>query len=196
MWFGVVRCEFTWKNGFEIARTIRETSDIPIIFLTARDAAEDELIGFRVGADDYIHKPYNSAILLARMERLLARQTSTVSTVRDLQLDIANLKVCYHGETIELTKNESRILARIGVSKSLQTTTLAKQLLLFFAFPVFLPILLVIPTALISEQFVQLLGFHQELTMYALSAMIVAVMLVIYGIYFFVTFAITKKNVL
>lgn len=164
--------------------------------MTARDAAEDELIGFRVGADDYIHKPYNSAILLARMERLLARQTSTVSTVRDLQLDIANLKVCYHGETIELTKNESRILARIGVSKSLQTTTLAKQLLLFFAFPVFLPILLVIPTALISEQFVQLLGFHQELTMYALSAMIVAVMLVIYGIYFFVTFAITKKNVL
>jgi len=106
------------KNGFEIARTIRETSDVPIIFLTARDAAEDELIGFRVGADDYIHKPYNSAILLARMERLLARQTSTVSTVRDLQLDIANLKVCYHGETIELTKNESRILA------SLMTTEL------------------------------------------------------------------------
>lgn len=106
------------KNGFEIARTIRETSDIPIIFLTARDAAEDELIGFRIGADDYIHKPYNSAILLARMERLLARQTSTVSTVRDLQLDIANLKVSYHGETIELTKNESRILA------SLMTTEL------------------------------------------------------------------------
>lgn len=106
------------KNGFEIARTIRETSDIPIIFLTARDAAEDELIGFRVGADDYIHKPYNSAILLARMERLLARQTSTVSTVRELQLDIANLKVSYHGETIELTKNESRILA------SLMTTEL------------------------------------------------------------------------
>lgn len=106
------------KNGFEIARTIRETSDVPIIFLTARDAAEDELIGFRVGADDYIHKPYNSAILLARMERLLARQMSTVSTVRDLQLDIANLKVCYHGETIELTKNESRILA------SLMTTEL------------------------------------------------------------------------
>lgn len=89
-----------------------------------------------------------------------------------------------------------RILARIGVSKSLQTTTLAKQLLLFFAFPVFVPILLTIPTALIAEQFVQLLGFNQELTMYALSAMIVAVMLVIYGIYFFVTFAITKKNVL
>lgn len=103
------------KNGFEIARTIRETSDIPIIFLTARDAAEDELIGFRIGADDYIHKPYNSAILLARMERLLARQTSTV---RELQLDIANLKVSYHGETIELTKNESRILA------SLMTTEL------------------------------------------------------------------------
>lgn len=101
------------ENGFEIARKIRETSDIPIIFLTARDSAEDELIGFRVGADDYIHKPYHSSILLARIERLLARKSHTLNTVRELSLDTANLKATYQGKTTELTKNESRILASL-----------------------------------------------------------------------------------
>lgn len=101
------------ENGFEIARNIRETSDIPIVFLTARDSTEDELIGFHVGADDYIHKPYNSSILLARIERLLARQANTTSTVRELSLDSLNLKVRYRGQCVELTKNESRILASL-----------------------------------------------------------------------------------
>lgn len=101
------------ENGFEIARKIRETSETPIVFLTARDSADDELIGFRVGADDYIHKPYNSSILLARIERLLARKSTTASTVRELSLDTVNLKVSYHGESVELTKNESRILASL-----------------------------------------------------------------------------------
>lgn len=99
------------ESGFEIARKIREKSDIPIIFLTARNSTEDELIGFRVGADDYIHKPYHSSILLARIERLLNRKNPLTQTVRELTLDIANLKVSYHGKSIELTKNESRILA-------------------------------------------------------------------------------------
>lgn len=101
------------ENGFEIARKIRKTSEIPIIFLTARDKAEDELIGFHVGADDYIHKPYNSSILLARIERLLARKSNTSSMVRELSLDTANLKASYQGKSTELTKNESRILASL-----------------------------------------------------------------------------------
>lgn len=108
------------ENGFEIARKIREKSDIPIIFLTARDSTEDELIGFRIGADDYIHKPYNSSILLARIERLLARKTNVTSTVRELSLDLANLKVHYHEKSTELTKNESRILASL-MKKELMT---------------------------------------------------------------------------
>lgn len=101
------------ENGFEICRKIRETSDIPIIFLTARDSNEDELIGFGVGADDYIRKPYNSSILLARISRLLARKTTTVQSVRGLTLDSTTLKVQYNGASIELTKNETRILASL-----------------------------------------------------------------------------------
>ncbi|MCM3358262.1 response regulator transcription factor [Psychrobacillus sp. MER TA 171] len=102
------------ENGFEICRRIRETSDIPIIFLTARDSNEDELIGFGVGADDYIRKPYNTSILLARIARLLARKVSTTSEeVRGLSLEIANLKASFKGQSIELTKNETRILASL-----------------------------------------------------------------------------------
>lgn len=101
------------ENGFEVCRKIRETSDIPIIFLTARDSNEDELIGFGVGADDYIRKPYNSSILLARISRLLARKTTTIQSVRGLTLDSTTLKVQYNGASIELTKNETRILASL-----------------------------------------------------------------------------------
>lgn len=108
------------KNGFEICRKIRETSDVPIIFLTARDSNEDELIGFGVGADDYIRKPYNSSILLARIARLLSRKVSTTSSIRGLILDSANLKVSYQNQSIELTKNETRILASL-MKKELMT---------------------------------------------------------------------------
>lgn len=88
-----------------------------------------------------------------------------------------------------------RILQRIGVSKTQQTVTLAKQILAFFAFPIIVPVLLAIPIALISEQFIQLLGFGEQLSMYLLSAVIVAVILMIYFIYFIVTFAIAKKHI-
>ena len=64
------------ESGYEICRRLRETSDIPVIFLTARTGAEDEILGFGVGADDYIRKPYNSSVLLARIGRLLKRKES------------------------------------------------------------------------------------------------------------------------
>ena len=99
------------ENGFDICRKLRQTSDIPIIFLTARDSAEDELIGFGVGADDYIRKPYNSSVLLARITRILARKTNVLQTVRNLTLNPANMMVSFNGQETELTKNETRILA-------------------------------------------------------------------------------------
>lgn len=49
------------ESGYEICRKLRLNSDVPVIFLTARDSAEDEILGFGVGADDYIRKPYNSS---------------------------------------------------------------------------------------------------------------------------------------
>ncbi|MFJ7738745.1 ABC transporter permease [Lysinibacillus sp. NPDC097287] len=88
-----------------------------------------------------------------------------------------------------------RILHRIGVSRTTQTATLAKQILAFFAFPVAVPVLLAIPISLISEQVIQLMRFGEQLNMYLLSGLIVAVIVMIYSLYFIVTFAITKKHV-
>ena len=99
------------ENGFELCRKLRQTSDVPIIFLTAREAAEDEILGFGMGADDYIRKPYNSTVLLARIDRILKRKHSTVLTVRELTLDLSDMTVGYRGAVQELTKNETRILA-------------------------------------------------------------------------------------
>ena len=98
-------------SGYEICRKLRVHSDVPVIFLTARDTAEDELLGFGVGADDYIRKPYHSSVLLARISRLLMRKSSPVLSVRGLTLHLSDLTVSYKGRSEELTKNETRILA-------------------------------------------------------------------------------------
>lgn len=98
------------ESGYEVCRRLRQHSDVPVIFLTARDQPEDELLGFSVGADDYIRKPYHSSVLLARIGRLLKRKNSPVQTVRELTLNLADLTAAYQDQTCELTKNEARIL--------------------------------------------------------------------------------------
>lgn len=98
------------ENGFEICRRLRKSSNMPIIFLTARESSEDEILGFGMGADDYIRKPYNSTVLLARIARLLKSKNSSVLTVRELTLNLSDMTVSYRGNTAELTKNETRIL--------------------------------------------------------------------------------------
>ena len=98
------------ESGYEVCRRLRQHSDVPVIFLTARDQPEDELLGFSVGADDYIRKPYHSSVLLARIGRLLKRKNSPVQTVRELTLNLADLTAAYQDQTCELTKNEFKIL--------------------------------------------------------------------------------------
>lgn len=98
------------KNGFERCRELRTRQNVPVIFLTARDSYEDELLGFGVGADDYIRKPYNSSVLLTRIDRLLKRRTNTLLTRRGLTLELTAMTAQYDGKSVELTKNETRIL--------------------------------------------------------------------------------------
>ncbi len=61
------------KDGFDACREIREKSDVPILMLTARDAEQDEVTGFRMGADEYISKPFSPTILVTRVKNLLKR---------------------------------------------------------------------------------------------------------------------------
>lgn len=97
-------------SGFTLCRRLRQTSRTPVIFLTARDTPEDELLAFGVGADDFIRKPYNSAVLLARIGRILKAENDSALTCRGLRLDLSCMRADYEGRTAELTKNEARIL--------------------------------------------------------------------------------------
>lgn len=94
------------ENGFERVRKLRQTSRVPVIFLSAHSSPEDELLGFGVGGDDYIAKPYNSAVLLARIARLL----KTDGTIEARGLTLSGLKAGFGDRTVELTKNEGKIL--------------------------------------------------------------------------------------
>lgn len=98
------------ESGFTLCRKLRQSSSTPVIFLTARDTPEDELLAFGVGGDDFIRKPYNSAVLLARIARILKTIASDTLTVRGLTLDLPGMKALFGGEAVELTKNEARIL--------------------------------------------------------------------------------------
>ena len=79
------------ENGFTRCRKLRQTASTPVIFLTARDTPEDELLAFGVGGDDFIRKPYNSAVLLARIGRILKTTVNDSPTVRGLTLDLPGI---------------------------------------------------------------------------------------------------------
>lgn len=98
------------ENGFTLCRKLRQTANTPVIFLTARDTPEDELLAFGVGGDDFIRKPYSSAVLLARIARILKTAPNDSPTVRGLTLDLPGMKAIYGVNAVELTKNEARIL--------------------------------------------------------------------------------------
>lgn len=98
------------ESGFTLCRKLRQTSDTPVIFLTARDTPEDELLAFGVGGDDFIRKPYHSSVLLARIGRLLKDTANDNPTVRGLTLDFPGMRAIYGENAVELTKNEARIL--------------------------------------------------------------------------------------
>ena len=103
-------------DGYYICREVRKKSEVPIIVVTSRDSDMDELMSINLGADDFVTKPYNTQILLARIGALLKRSgSSTVSTniltYKDFQLNLSNATVLYNGEEIDLTKNEVKILS-------------------------------------------------------------------------------------
>ena len=102
-------------DGYYICREIRKKSDVPIIVVTSRDNEMDELMSMNLGADDFITKPYNTQILLARIESTLRRvhgfNVQETIIYNDLQLNLSNGSVSYNGRTAELTKNELKILS-------------------------------------------------------------------------------------
>lgn len=104
-----------FESGLMICTQLRKESDVPVIFVTSCNTSMDELNCITMGGDDYISKPYNAPILLARIASLLKRsQKATASdhvlTHRHLTLDVLGAKVKYNGQEVELSKNELKIL--------------------------------------------------------------------------------------
>ena len=100
-------------DGFELARCLRARRDLPIVFLTARDAVEDRLMGFELGGDDYLVKPFALEELLARVRAVLRRTGRLVAPLEagGLLVDEEAGLATRNGRELALTPTELRLLA-------------------------------------------------------------------------------------
>ncbi len=108
-------------DGFYICREIRKNSNVPIIIVTSRDSDIDELMSMNLGADDFITKPYNTQILLARINSVLkivySKEVQESMVYKDLVLNLSNGTISYKDNTLNLTKNEIKILSYLIKNK-------------------------------------------------------------------------------
>lgn len=107
-------------SGEEVCEAIRESSDVPIIMLTAKGEIEDRITGLELGADDYLVKPFSPRELVARVRALLRRAHVSEEPQRDkmvygnLEIDSASHKVRIDDEDIDLTASEFKLLATLA----------------------------------------------------------------------------------
>ena len=101
-------------GGHTVCRDLRRSSQVPVIMLTSSDSEFDEVLSMNLGADDYVTKPYNPAVLLARIQSVLRRTQRTEPPTRiehrGVVLDVARGRVEHGGRSVDLTRNELKIL--------------------------------------------------------------------------------------
>ena len=112
-------------DGMEVLRRLRQTSDLPVIMLTSKDEEIDEILGFNLGADDYIHKPFSQRLLIERIRALLRREQmrqdkgtadpASVIVRGDLLLDPARHACAWKGQPIELTVTEFLLVKALAI---------------------------------------------------------------------------------
>jgi len=106
--------------GEEVCRTIRDTSDVPIIMLTAKGEEEDRVAGLELGADDYLVKPFSPRELVARVRALLRRANVTTEPQRDhleydpLHIDVAGHRALLNDQELDLTASEFKLLLTLA----------------------------------------------------------------------------------
>jgi two-component system, OmpR family, response regulator len=110
-------------DGFELCRTIRKESDIPIVMLTARGEVMDRVVGLELGADDYLPKPFEPRELAARLQTVLRRQQRAPAAAAGtpqrlvfdgLEIDLERRQVQRHGQVLDLTGTEFELLALLA----------------------------------------------------------------------------------
>lgn len=102
-------------SGWDVCRSIRKYSEVPIIMLTARDEVTDKIVGLEMGADDYVTKPFDPKELVSRVRAVLRRTESKaepkdIITIADLTIDIKKRQVRLGDTIIDLTPNEFDLL--------------------------------------------------------------------------------------
>ena len=107
-------------DGYDVTRSIRRHSAIPIIMLTARSEETDRIIGLELGADDYVVKPFSPRELVARVKAVLRRTSgeTTTETIRaqDLLINLPHRSVERDGDRIELTTSEFELLRTLAAN--------------------------------------------------------------------------------
>ncbi len=107
------------KDGFEVCQTIRMTSNIPVIMLTAKDGDMDKILGLEYGADDYLTKPFNILELKARIKAILRRsntvekrveETKNIISIRNLKINLDMKQVEVNNIIVNLTSTEFELL--------------------------------------------------------------------------------------
>ena len=104
-------------RGFEACRRLRRFSEVPVIFLTARDAEIDRVVGLEIGADDYVVKPFSPREVAARVRAILKRTAPRVAepepdveSCGPFRLDAGRVQIHYHDQPLALTRHEFRLL--------------------------------------------------------------------------------------
>jgi two-component system catabolic regulation response regulator CreB len=96
-------------SGFETCKQLRRFSEVPVMFLSARDGEIDRVVGLEIGADDYVVKPFSPREVAARVRAILKRVGPGVAAVV-FQVDLERMQINYRGQPLSLTRHEFRLL--------------------------------------------------------------------------------------
>ena len=104
-------------SGFEACKQLRRSSEVPVLFLTARDSEIDRVVGLEIGADDYVSKPFSPREVAARVKAILKRLQPRVPPAAEppaagpFRFDELRQQIHYHGQLLPLTRHELKLLA-------------------------------------------------------------------------------------